>query len=158
MEGSSVVYDVSLREVQSQPIASIRATTSPEEIGKTLTGDLSRIYGLLAQQGIRPIGPPVAVYYEFEPNRVVFESGVPVAGAFQSDGEIKPSALPSGRAAFVRHVGPYQGLGGAHEAIRQWIEANGHVHLGLTWEIYPMPPGGEPDSAKLVTEVYWRVQ
>jgi effector-binding domain-containing protein len=153
-----MAYNVELREVQSQPIASIRATTTPEEIGKTLTGDLSKIYGLLAQQGIRPTGPPIAVYHEFEPNRVVFESGVPIAGSFQSNGEIKPSALPSGRAAFTRHIGPYKGLGGAHEAVRQWIEANRYVHAGPDWEIYPMPPGGEPDPAKLVTEVYWRVQ
>jgi effector-binding domain-containing protein len=158
MEGTAVAYDVELREVLSQPIASIRATTTPEEVGNTLTGDLSRIYGLLAQQGIKPTGPPVAVYYDFEPNRAVFESGVPIAGSFQSDGEIKPSAVPSGRAAFTRHIGPYEGLGGAHEAVRQWIEANGHVNVGPNWEIYPMPPGGEPDSAKWVTEVYWRVQ
>lgn len=152
-------YDIEIRDIAPQPIASVRITTTPPEVGVALTQNLlPRVYGFLSDHQIVPSGPPVAVYHDWAPDRVGLEGGVLVAAPISGDGTVTASELPGGRAAVTRHVGPYVGLGEAHEAVRHWILANGQEILGPSWEIYHMPPGGEPDSAKWTTEVFWRIR
>jgi effector-binding domain-containing protein len=156
---ATMAHDVEIRDLQPQPIASVRTTTTPAEIGATLTQTLlPRVYAFLADHHLTPSGPPVAVYHEFGPDRVVLEGGVPVAAAFQGDGTVQPSELPGGRVATTRHIGPYERLGETHDAIHQWIADHGHQLAGPTWEVYWMPPGGEPDPGKLVTGVFWKIR
>ena len=151
-------YQIELRELTPRWIASSQGTCTPGEIGDTLTKVLlPRVYRFLAARSIPPAGPPMAVYDEFSADRVVFAGGVPVGATFEGDDEVQPRQLPGGRVAVTRHVGPYSGLSAAYAAIQEWARA-GNYRLGTpSWESYPMPPGGEPDPAKWVTEVYWPI-
>jgi effector-binding domain-containing protein len=151
-------YHVEVREIQPQPIACIRATTIPSEVGVTLTRNLSVVYGFLGRQQVTPSGPPVSVYDEFQPDRVVFAAGVPVARPIQGDGTVASGELPGGRVAVTHHVGPYDGLGAAHAAVRRWIADHGYTIVDPTWESYPMPHGGEPDPSKVVTELFYPIR
>ena len=149
-------YDVEIQEIQPRPIAVARATVRPTEIGVALTRALlPRVYQFLTAHSLTPSGPPIAIYHEFGASQVVLEGGVPVNAAFSGAGDVRSSELPGGRVAVTRHIGPYHELGAAHDAIRAWLAERGLTAVRPIWEIYPMPPGGEPDSAKLVTEVYW---
>ena len=151
-----MAYDVEIQEIQPRPIAVARATVRPAEIGVTLTRDLlPRVYQFLTARGLTPSGPPVAIYHEFGANQVVLEGGVPVSAGFSGDGVVRSSELPGGRVAMTRHLGPYEKLGAAHDAIRAWLAERGLQAVRPIWEVYPMPPGGEPDSAKWLTEVFW---
>ncbi len=151
-------YQIEIREIQPRWIASASATCTPETIGDTLTKVLlPRVYRFLTDRKIAPAGPPVAVYDGFAPDRVLLSGGVPVAASFDGDDEVKPRELPGGRVVTTVHVGPYSGLGPAYAAIQEWAKAR-NDRLGTpSWEVYPMPPGGEPDPAKWVTEIYWSV-
>jgi effector-binding domain-containing protein len=41
------------------------------------------------------------------------------------DGEVIRAETPAGLIATAAHIGPYDRLGQAHEAIREWCKANG---------------------------------
>ena len=52
------------------------------------------------------------------------EFGVEVTREFDSSGEVRPVRTPSGEAAVVKHVGPYDGLAQAHSTILAWAREN----------------------------------
>ena len=55
----------------------------------------------------------------------------------------------------MTHLGPYDGLGRAHEAIRQWCQAHGHRPAGPTWEIYGhWQPDWDHHPSRIRTDVF----
>jgi effector-binding domain-containing protein len=152
-----VPYTIDVREIQSQPLAAVRVTSTPSEFVPAISPALGQVYGYLKSHNIAPSGPPIVVYHTFEPDRVVFDAGTPVVAAIEGDGPVESRELPSGRVAVTQHVGPYAELRGAYDALRQWAADRGEKLVGPTWEVYWMPPGGEPNESKLVTEVYWKI-
>jgi effector-binding domain-containing protein len=78
--------------------------------------------------------------------------GVEVTQDFAGSGEVRPVRTPSGEAAVVRHVGPYDGLARAHSAIHEWARESGRTLAGTSWEIYG---DWNEDPAKLETLVLY---
>jgi effector-binding domain-containing protein len=53
------------------------------------------------------------------------------------------------------HFGPYQRLGDAHAAIRQWCAEQGHALMGTCWEIYGhWEEIWNSDPSKIRTDVF----
>jgi effector-binding domain-containing protein len=75
----------------------------------------------------------VAVYLDGEIN---LEVGVEVEEPFGGEGEVVGSALPAGLVATAVHFGPYQRLGEAHRAVREWCAGRGYGLAGPKWEVY----------------------
>jgi effector-binding domain-containing protein len=67
-------------------------------------------------------------------------------------------SLPAGRAAVLRHVGPYQGLRDAFGQLRSWIDEHGEAVAGPPWEVYVTDPRTEPDASGLITDIYQRLR
>jgi len=58
--------------------------------------------------------------------------------------------------ASTTHLGPYAGLGAAHDAIHQWCRANNHRLAGPSWEIYGhWDPEWDADPSRIRTDVYY---
>jgi effector-binding domain-containing protein len=62
--------------------------------------------------------------------------GVQVSHPFEPDGNVRCSKTPVGEVATTVHVGPYDRLGEAHNAIHAWCSANGRKIGPASWEIY----------------------
>ncbi len=71
---------------------------------------------------------------------------------FDAAGEVSAIQTPEGEAAVVVHRGPYDLLAETHQAIQEWIAANGRVDAGWSWEIYGDPT---PDPADTETTVVY---
>ena len=80
------------------------------------------------------------------------EVGVQVTGSFDSSGRVVASSLPGGLVATATHDGPMSGLGGTHQAVREWSEANGYLTAGPRWEIYGDP---DPSTGDFRVDVFW---
>jgi effector-binding domain-containing protein len=65
--------------------------------------------------------------------------GVEVTGPFEGVGEVVPARTPAGLVAWTLHIGPYEALGAAHDAIHAWREAHHRTFAGTSWEIYGDP-------------------
>jgi hypothetical protein len=50
------------------------------------------------------------------------------------------------------NAGPVTELGAAHQAVREWSEANGYRLAGPHWEIYGDP---DPSSGHFDVQVFW---
>ena len=78
--------------------------------------------------------------------------GVEVTGTFETAGEVYATETPGGEVAVAVHRGPYNRMNEAHDAIRQWMEANRRESAGRSWEIYGDPT---PDAADTETTVVY---
>ena len=149
-----MAYAIETRVLQPQTTASIRMIVAPAEIGPILGELLPEVWNYLESQGVPPAGPPFTTLPRIRPERVDLEAGLPVAASVASAGRITSEQLPGGRVAVTWHVGPYEGLRGAYQAIEDWLAAEGHEPAGVPWEVYWTDPGEVPDPAAWRTEVF----
>jgi effector-binding domain-containing protein len=62
--------------------------------------------------------------------------GVQVARPFEQQGDVRCIQTPTGEVARTVHVGTYDRLGDAHNAIHAWCTANNRKFAQASWEIY----------------------
>jgi len=69
---------------------------------------------------------------------------------FEREGDVRCIETPTGEVATTVHVGPYDRLGDAHNAIHAWCAANNRKIAQASWEIYG---DWNDDPALLVTTI-----
>jgi effector-binding domain-containing protein len=146
-------YDIHAVEASPQPTAAIRATLAVPEIGAWYGPTLGRVAAWLGQHGIPIVGPPYARYHRVGDERFEVEAGFPVGAAVDGDEEVVASSLPGGRHATTVHIGPYEKLSAAYEALGTWVVDQGGVATGDPWEVYETDPTAQPDPATWRTQV-----
>jgi effector-binding domain-containing protein len=142
-----VEYEISLQQVASRPTAVIAETTTWAEFGSLWRTLLDEVYAVLRSDGSLRPGCNVMLYRDDVPN---VEVGVELTDPFTASGRVMRSALPAGLVATTVHRGPYEQLGAAHRAVREWCAARGHGLAGARWEIYG---DWREDPGELQTEV-----
>lgn len=153
-----MAYDVVVKEVAPEHLAGIRGTYRIAELPEVMPRELRRIMAALQTEGMQPAGGAVAVYHGWDEETVDAEIGVPIRGVFfprDPKAGIKAGMVPGGRAVFTVHVGAYDELGAAYEAIREYAKAKGLELADRMWEKYLSDAAIEPDLGRHITEVYW---
>jgi effector-binding domain-containing protein len=102
--------------------------------------------------GAYPSGPPFVAYHNMDMQDLDLEIGFPFAQEVPGGGEVVQGLIPGGKAASCLHVGPYDQIGGAYEALQSWAEANGHTLAGVAYEFYLNDPRGTAPT-ELQTQV-----
>ena len=124
-------YLVERDQLHSIPIAVVRRQVRQSELSRVVPECCGLVWNVLRQQGLRR-GGNVAVYRD---GGIRLEVGVELLGAFVEQGGVVRSATPEGVLASTAHFGPYGNLGAAHDAVREWCQANNHRLAGPSWEI-----------------------
>jgi effector-binding domain-containing protein len=84
------------------------------------------------------------------------EVGVELDGPFAGLGEVVSSATPDDVVVTAVHLGPYDRLHEAHDAIRQWCTNHGYSLAGPNWEVYGhWKEDWNRDPAQIRTDVYY---
>jgi effector-binding domain-containing protein len=148
-------YVVSIAHVDAQPIACVRERVPIGEVPARFRAPLDQVWQFVREAGLTT-NHNVFVYHDSGDGDPMVEFGVQVGAAFDDAGagDVVSSSTPAGRVAHTKHVGPYDGLGAAHEAVRAWCADQQHTMVGPSWEIYG---DWEEDPAKLETEVLYRL-
>jgi len=113
-----------------------------KDVSAAMLALLDQAWKFVRENGVPTDGQNLAIYRS---DRI--EAGPRVLAPFEGC-----TATPSGLAASVVHMGPYELLGQAHTAILEWCAANGHEIEGTNWEIYGHH---EEDPARRRTDVYY---
>ncbi len=146
---------VELIELELVRVAAVRSLVAAEDVPDFMSDALSLVAAALREAGIAPAGPPLARYFARGPNDLEMTAGFPVAEPFLGAGVVQPGELPAGRAAVATHIGPYEGLEVAWNALRERAGALGHALGDDPWEIYFIGPGSGVDEAAWRTELVW---
>ncbi len=124
------------------------------ELGEKMGAAFGAVMSHLSRAGAVPRGPAVACY---EPEGGGFDvaAGFPVTEPFEPGDGVEPMVLPGGEVAHTTHVGPYDELPAAYEALREDVEAQGRSLAADApmWEEYWSGPEAPPQEAR--TEVFW---
>ena len=149
-------YQVTGMDAAARPTAVVAATTTWREY-PTLWGKLlDEVWTCLRANGIQRGCRNVMVYRDLTGSdgvpQVAVEVGVELNQPCPLTGRVVSSALPAGPVAMTVHHGPYEGIGDAHQAVRDWCTAQGRQPAGPRWEIYGPH---RDDPAELWTEITW---
>jgi effector-binding domain-containing protein len=149
-------YEIEVLAVPARTLAVTKFHVARDDLpdmGETMGSAIGRVMNALSAAGAAPVGPPIACY---EPAGDGFDvaAGFPVTSPVVGEG-VMTMELPSAEVAHTTHVGSYEELPKAYEALQAEVEARGR-HLddrAPMWEQYMTGPDQPPEQTR--TEVYW---
>jgi effector-binding domain-containing protein len=148
-----VDYKITVEAAHPLTLAAVRATIPASGIATAWKPALDKVWAFLRTNPVPNSGLNVFLYHHpersGEPMNIDF--GVQVPNRFDdTTSEVKCVETPSGVVAKTVHIGPYDRLGEAHAAIRQWCKANQRSIAAASWEVYGH---WSNDPAKLETTI-----
>lgn len=142
------MYEVTERVLVEQPTAVMRHRLEVTDIPTWIGPAFGRVMAATAASGLQPVGPPFARYWKVPGTAAAFEveAGFPVDGPLPAEAhaDVQPSRLPGGPAAVTVHLGPYDAMTPAYEALEKWAAEHAAVPDGPPWEVYLSEPVGDP--------------
>jgi len=153
-----MTYQIVTKTVDAQLLAAVRRHVPIRDIGRTWKPALDLVWEFLRRHGdLREGGHNCFLYHHparrEEPMDIYF--GVQIVRAFESEGEVVCAETPAGEVVMTTHVGSYDKLAQAHDAIHSWRAANGRTFGGSSWEIYG---DWTDDPSQLETQVVYLLQ
>jgi effector-binding domain-containing protein len=145
-----MAYPCDLQVLQPRIVASVRRRVRWQEIGQLILPMYDEVYAFLNARGISGRAQNVALYHDAGAEGAELEVGVQLSERFTPSGAVACSETPGGMAGHTVHFGEYHLLGQAHEAVIQWLEAQGKPP-GLGLEVYG---DWHDDPAQRRTDVY----
>jgi hypothetical protein len=134
------------------PLAVIRRQARPSELSRVVPETCGLVWNVVRAQQAKA-GRNVAVYLD---DIIRVEVGVELLGPLAERDGVVHSATPAGAVAWTTHLGPYGGLGAAHDAVHRWCKANGRAPVGPRWEIYGhWKDEWNSDPSRIRTDVYY---
>lgn len=158
-------YDVILKQIEAQLIASIR-TILPQH---SAVGALfAEVYAAIGEYAAAALGPDpgfngqtLVLWYDREHK----ETDVDGAAAYflrcpvPDNGRMRVHELPTTLVASTIHHGSYEAIGDAHQAVITWIEANDYQVCGADREIYLYNRAPiRRDDPTFITEIQYPVE
>jgi effector-binding domain-containing protein len=128
-------YQITTLETPEQRVLAIRSRVPQQDMPTVIGSAFAEIYGYLADLEVEPAGEPAVLYHSFGPEFDT-EIVVPVAREIPVTGRLVADVLPAATVAQTIHVGPYEKLGEAYEALRKWMEHQGFAPAGPVREHY----------------------
>lgn len=158
----------SITPLPERHYVALAASVTMPTLGTVVPPLLAEVFGWLGGRGTAPAGPPFFRYNVIDmAGRIEIEAGVPVAVAATGEDRVLAGVLPAGRYVTVSHIGAPDTLAAATADLLHWAAAR-----GLTWDMAPSPagerwgarlesylsdPASEPDPARWVTELAFRL-
>jgi effector-binding domain-containing protein len=158
-EGAMSDYNVVIKQIEPQLVASIRDTLPAYPAISRLFDEL---HGYLARYSTDSLaGPATAIWHdhEYKTCDIDAESVIPLKRALPAGERVKVYELPAALVASVVHKGSFNTCSQAYSAIGRWIETNGYRIVGPNREIYlycTQPV--RPDDETYVTEIQFPVE
>ena len=155
--GRVMPYQVDIKEVPAQPVASWTTTTSLAGIGEAIGRGCATLVEAIVAAGCQPVGPPLVVYHDVIDDQtdglveVCFpvpgdvagiggESGTSGDGSGADGGAVVWKELAGGPVAYTVHRGPYDEIAPAYHTVAGWAHDHGHGLVGPPREVYVNDP------------------
>lgn len=141
-------YICELKQQAAQPALSVRTRATAQDLPELFSKTFSAIMQYLGELGEQPTGMPYAAYYNMDMQNLDIEIGFPVAQKIPGKAEIQSSEFPGGKLASVMHIGPYDQVGPAYDALTQWMKEKGYETTGVVYELYYSEPDTPPEEIR----------
>jgi effector-binding domain-containing protein len=146
-------YEITERHEPDRHLAVVRFTATPNQIGARTAAAFGAVYQYLGRHGLTPLGPPVSCY-DVRAHTFDVRAGCVVAVPVEAEGEVEPYDLPGGPALTTVHVGPYDELSKAYDALEAHAREFGQkLETTMMWEEYLTGP--DVPREQMRTAVHW---
>ena len=152
-----MLYQCELLDRSAQPTLAIRTRAAVQNLPQVLGPAWGAIMQYAGSLGVLPSGAPFVAYHNMDMQDLDIEIGFPFAQELAGQGNIQAGAIPGGKAATCMHIGPYDQVGRAYDALQKWLEANSYLPAGVAYEFYLNDPQTTP-PAELQTQVLFPLQ
>lgn len=139
-------YQCKLVKQDPLTVLSVRMRTAVKDLPDAIGREYGRIYAYMQEIGAQPVEAPFVGYFNMDMNDLDVEIGFPVAKEVEGKNEIQCGQIQSGTYAETLHIGSYDDLKTAYEALMQWMEENGHEAMGIGYEFYLNDPETTPEQ------------
>jgi len=131
------------------------STMDPGAISDEMGRCFEKVIGFMRTHGIEPAGPPLAVYHDFDPDKLTFRAGIVASTEAMQDlpQDVDGDFTPAGRVLTFIHVGPYATLRDDYADMMDYVEREGLQLSAPTWEVYVDDPETVPEQ-QLRTKVH----
>jgi DNA-binding transcriptional MerR regulator len=152
-------WPVEHRRVPAMRVAAITQVVETAQIGAWYQGALGELYATVSAQGLALSGVAGGVYADglFADGRGEATVYLPVSGAVQELGRVRPLALPPVELAVVTHDGPDAGVDRAYGALASYVTRHALAVAGPIREFYPVGRQQTADAAAWRTEIGWPI-
>jgi effector-binding domain-containing protein len=149
-----MAYDVQLVIAPERHLAVAEFDATEAEMPQKIGAAFGAVAEYLGRNGMEMSGPAVARFTITDEGFDV-SAGFEVASEIEGDGYVVPLDLPAGEVATVTHLGSYETLEAAYDALRAAVEGLGREldDAAPMWEEYRSPPETPPEETKTV--VFW---
>jgi effector-binding domain-containing protein len=151
-----LTYEIETRTVDDVQTAAVFDTVAVADLPAFFATAFAEVAAYLTRWGAGPAGAPYARCHLLREGWFEIEAGFPAITPVAGEGRVEPSQLPAGTVAVTTHVGPYDTVGSAYEALFAWIASHGGRPTGDPWEIYFSPPGTDPAATRTEIQVPYR--
>jgi len=134
-------------------VARISLLIPREEIRVVMGPAIREIYGVLAAQGIAPVGPWLTYHRRRPAETFDLDVCVPIGSPVSESGRVKPGRIAAARVARAIYAGPYERLPDAWGVFAAWIETNELDVRDDLWECYLVGPETTDDPSAWRTEL-----
>jgi len=135
-----MTYQCQVGDRGAQPTLVVRKRASVQQMPQILGQAWGAIIQYAGRNGTAPAGPPFVGYHNMDMQDLDLEIGFPFPKSLSGEGEVQAGELPGGKAAECLHVGPYDKIAAAYEAMQKWLDENGHTPTGIAYEFYLNDP------------------
>ena len=151
-------YDIETKTMPAHHVASCTLQATLQTIAEATGQGFGSAMQAVGSQGLMPMGIPYTVYHDIidADTSGSVEYRIPVAPSFEGVEGVESLAIDDAQVAFTVHRGPYFELGGAYQALMQWMEGQGRAPAGPPREIYLNDPTQVSES-ELLTEIAWPI-
>jgi effector-binding domain-containing protein len=133
-----------------------RAPVTMATIGDGIGGAFRVLVEHAGATGAQWAGPPFVLYPAICEGEFEIAVCMPVVQGAQGGELATVEEVPGGLCASTVHVGPYDEVGNAYEALQKWMTESGHSPAGPVREVYLNDPDSVPPE-QLQTEIDWPV-
>lgn len=128
-------YEINVEQLGEQHAAAVVKQVPIAQIGAFIGEAFGLVMAELAAQRITPSGPPFARY---DMRGSVFEvtAGFPTPLPIASRDRVIATNLPAGTVATTMHVGAYDAVKDAYDAVMEWLPTQSLRPTGDPWEVY----------------------
>jgi effector-binding domain-containing protein len=139
MMTSTTTYQIVSREVPTQRVATLRERVPAAAIGQAFGEGLAEVTRATELAGAEIDGLPFAIYHRMDPQEVDVEIGFPILGQVE-EGRVHTTTLEGGHVVCTVHMGPYEEVGRAYDALTRWVDLHGERVVGPSREVYLNEP------------------
>ncbi len=148
-----MMYKIERKTIAPQVVAYGTGSGPATEIPKILGEVLPKAMQHVKSKDGELAGPPFTHYLSMG-ETIELQAGVPLRGKISGSDSVEIGELPGGDVLTTVHVGPYDQLNKAYQALVAHVQKHDLTPGDTIWEYYWTDPEAEEDPSNWKTEIF----